>query len=872
METVRAQLEMLSEDSDGKVNYESWRFKLDLILRSKDLVKIVNGTELRPEGSENDAAVKQWTTKDLEAQSLIGLNCSCNVAKKISKCTSARLMLDKLDMLYAKKSDVCVAGLQRKFINYTFYESKSVVENCCVIQELADTLAAEGEILKEGWIMNKILDMLPKRLHHFRTVWDNVSGTDKNINSLFERLRLEDDRQNEGDKNKSTMSTAFVHKQGNQNASSNSQKNECFKCGKKGHIKVNCKNKPCEKYIQYCKNKYGCKICHVKGHFAKECPNKNSSQSDKNNPGEDKRRAFITVSLSAVGSKLNEDVWIQDCGATQHMTSHSNWMTNYTLLNEEVQVILGDGSVIPGIGTGNVNLEAFDGKIWQKIVLNGVLHTPNIPFNLFSVTKILDKGYEHVENSEKSLFKLKNSNDIVAVGEREGNLFKMKFRRENTAKCMAAISIKDWHERMAHQNVKHIKEVLTSKNIVFKDDWDDYVCQGCVFGKQHRVSHPINSKVSTEPLEVVHVDLCEMNVRSLGGAKYFLLFKDDFTHYRTVYFLKNKNEAASKLEIFLKLVQNQFNKHVKTLKSDQGTEIKNAETQKLLEKLGVFHAKSTAYTPEQNGRIEREMRTVVEAARSVIHCKNLNENLWAEAVNYAVFTLNQTGTSSCKGKVPAELWFGRKMSIQKLKKFGCKCYVLIQDQFRKKTEKKSKTGIFVGYDFDAPSYRILLDESRQVISSNDVVFNENDIPESFCQFELYDKEEIVESDSEPISDDYESLESESSSDKEEKSLTVERTLRDRSKIRMPVRYENYEMQRNDKNFAMIAANEDIKLSDALNNKEWKLALNEELNSLHEMKTWDLVKPLKEVKPLSNRWILRKKEDGRLKARLVIRGF
>jgi len=62
-----------------------------------------------------------------------------------------------------------------------------------MIQQYAEDLA-EGKKVKESWIMTKILGMLPTKLHHFRTAWDNVNGEDKNINKLFERLRLEEDR------------------------------------------------------------------------------------------------------------------------------------------------------------------------------------------------------------------------------------------------------------------------------------------------------------------------------------------------------------------------------------------------------------------------------------------------------------------------------------------------------------------------------------------------------------------------------------------------------------------------------------------------------------------------------------------------------
>lgn len=84
------------------------------------------------------------------------------------------------------------------------------------------------------------------------------------------------------------------------------------------------------------------------------------------------------------------------------------------------------------------------------------------------------------------------------------------------------------------------------------------MCSGCVYGKQNRISHPINKIIAEKPLDLIHVDLCEMNMKSLGGAKYFLLFKDDFTHFRTVYFLKTKDEAASKLDVFLNQVENHF--------------------------------------------------------------------------------------------------------------------------------------------------------------------------------------------------------------------------------------------------------------------------------------------------------------------------
>ena len=60
-------------------------------------------------------------------------------------------------------------------------------------------------------------------------------------------------------------------------------------------------------------------------------------------------------------------------------------------------------------------------------------------------------------------------------------------------------------------------------------------------------------------------------------------------------------------------------------------------------------------------------------------------------------------------------------------------------------------------------------------------------------------------------------------------------------------------------------------------KEWKKAMEEEMNSLQENKTWELVNLPKGKKALQNKWVYRIKHDGnekkeRYKARLVVKGF
>src|SRR5258708_39044369 len=55
-------------------------------------------------------------------------------------------------------------------------------------------------------------------------------------------------------------------------------------------------------------------------------------------------------------------------------------------------------------------------------------------------------------------------------------------------------------------------------------------------------------------------------------------------------------------------------------------------------------------------------------------------------------------------------------------------------------------------------------------------------------------------------------------------------------------------------------------------KEWKAACREELESLRRRNVYELVDPPKGRKIIRNRWVFDQKTDGRKRARLVAKGF
>lgn len=77
-------------------------------------------------------------------------------------------------------------------------------------------------------------------------------------------------------------------------------------------------------------------------------------------------------------------------------------------------------------------------------------------------------------------------------------------------------------------------------------------CEGCALEKIHKDEFPSNSdRRIRDALELVHFYVCgPMQIRSLGGAYYFLLFIDDCRRYNWVYFLRKKSDV---FEYFNKL-------------------------------------------------------------------------------------------------------------------------------------------------------------------------------------------------------------------------------------------------------------------------------------------------------------------------------
>ena len=113
-------------------------------------------------------------------------------------------------------------------------------------------------------------------------------------------------------------------------------------------------------------------------------------------------------------------------------------------------------------------------------------------------------------------------------------------------------------------------------------------CDGCALGKAHRQSFRTQTSRPSIVGEEINADVCgPMTEGSVGGARYYVCFKDDDSKFCHV-FITTKSEVAGCLRNFLKEVKTAGNV-MKVLLSVDGREFNCEAVQKVLEEHGITH-------------------------------------------------------------------------------------------------------------------------------------------------------------------------------------------------------------------------------------------------------------------------------------------
>lgn len=938
-------------------NYNQWKYMITCCLQGKQLYKVTDGSDKKP--AEAGASMDEWIKKDAQARFIMTASMEWNIISLIENCETAEEMLAKLNNIYGRKSDLDKMLASDEFHNYRMDPGDSIITHMAKVENLAQRIKDTGEKISDVMIMTKILNTLPSKFKTVRQAWLSVEDTKRTLENLRARLideesnlnltecggealfsynrnyqghrgqnfrgrkqfnnfnRSHSNNRSSGEMNKSDFNNRQSGSNYNRSYSEDREMNKphfsqsnndfrrsystnhtviCFKCQNPGHFARDCRNFP------------------SRGDSANHAPydNKNSASGNKSEYSKQSKMnddyydgsAFCADSNFDDASYLSSE-WLMDSGASKHMTHESAYFQNLEPASGEITV--GSNEKLEVVGHGTVHIRKLVNGNWSVGKIENVLLVPRLKRNLFSEGALTRRGMKIVkENDYVNVFN--RDGELVAEGLRcANNLYRMHFKTKIFHEANLSVetnNLKLWHERMGHLNIKSLKRMVNKKLVtgISLNDCNKFFCEGCAYGKQHRAPFKRSIRIKpNKPGELIYSDVSgAMPVATPKGKRFFVLFKDAFTGYRVVYFLRHKSDVPECIKIYNNKLKNKFGSSMKIFHSDNGGEYIGDEVLEYFKQEGIEFEKTAPYTPEQNGRSERELQTIVNCATSMLQAKNLPEFLWAEAVNTEIYLLNRSLTT--QSEVTAlEGWIGQKPALDHVKIFGSDAYVFIDASKRKKFQKKSEKMIFVGYEENTSNYRFMNLQTNRVIISRNAIFNEFDsneqtLKETGIAVLDYSSSSESENDKNLVNerDANEEINANVEIDDEDLILAQRRygliesdTVANENVVKSsrqrtaPKHLSAYEVKL-PPSLAGLEANiaaQDIfepqTYEEAMKSKEcglWKKAMDEELDAFEKNNVWEVVKRPVNKTIVDSRWVFKIKDGKRFKARLCAKGF
>nr|GEU50495.1 hypothetical protein [Tanacetum cinerariifolium] len=229
--------------------------------------------------------------------------------------------------------------------------------------------------------------------------------------------------------------------------------------------------------------------------------------------------------------------------------------------NDQFALILGYGDLVQGNTT-----------------IRRVYYVECLNHNLFSVGQFCDADLEVALRKSTCFVRDLQGNDLL-TGNRGSDLY--------------IISLQLFHLNFDTINMLSKKDIVNGlpKLKYVKDQ----LCSSCELGKAKRSTFKTKTVPSSKGrLKFLHMDLCgHMRIESINGKKYILVIFDNYSHYTWTYFLRSKDETHEVPKDFLKIIQQNLQAQVITVRTNRGIEFLNKTLHAYFKQEGIEYKTST---------------------------------------------------------------------------------------------------------------------------------------------------------------------------------------------------------------------------------------------------------------------------------------
>jgi ribonuclease HI len=227
-------------------------------------------------------------------------------------------------------------------------------------------------------------------------------------------------------------------------------------------------------------------------------------------------------------------------------------------------------------------------------------------------------------------------------------------------------------------------------------------CPDCIRGKMTDIPAKLSETDygEAEPMEFMATDSKgPLPVASkFGRYKYFDLFTYKSSHWTSVKFKKVKNEVEGNMAEELSQTK-KIGQTVRHVQTDDDVLYRSSRMKKIFDDFAINKRTTVPYHHSSNGWIERQMRTIMEKARTIMLIYNCPLSFWAEAISCATYLYNRTPLAILDWKTPYEIVHKEKPDISNLVPFYAPGLVFLSpDERNNQFSPRAIQCRMVGYD------------------------------------------------------------------------------------------------------------------------------------------------------------------------------